>query len=188
MYWKGKYVFSAMCACVCAPVPSPHSSEQDEQERRPKAVERAGWEDAIALMVSIWCACTILIFMYIVFVYNFVCVYRQGVRPCCQSCLLTRLSARTPAQPVWRSRMWKSKCPPHPIPLSWALALSPSLSSCPSHCWFEHQMHTDELLCLSRLPLSKGHFPRLAECAHFHYENVDFGSVQVREIWLFFFF
>ncbi|KAG5836863.1 hypothetical protein ANANG_G00233210 [Anguilla anguilla] len=25
----------------------------------------------------------------------------------------------------------------------------------------------------------KGHFPKLAECAHFHYENVDFGTVQL---------
>uniref|UniRef100_A0A3B3YM12 Uncharacterized protein n=1 Tax=Poecilia mexicana TaxID=48701 RepID=A0A3B3YM12_9TELE len=24
-----------------------------------------------------------------------------------------------------------------------------------------------------------GHFPKLAECAHFHYENVDFGTIQV---------
>ena len=31
----------------------------------------------------------------------------------------------------------------------------------------------------SRLTFHRGHFPRLAECAHFHYENVDFGSVQV---------
>uniref|UniRef100_A0A3Q1BPI8 Rho GTPase activating protein 32a n=1 Tax=Amphiprion ocellaris TaxID=80972 RepID=A0A3Q1BPI8_AMPOC len=27
--------------------------------------------------------------------------------------------------------------------------------------------------------VKKGHFPRLAECAHFHYETVDFGNVQV---------
>ncbi|KAI5098823.1 rho GTPase-activating protein 32 isoform X1, partial [Silurus meridionalis] len=32
---------------------------------------------------------------------------------------------------------------------------------------------------VKKLPLSKGHFPRLAECAHFHYENVDVGSVQL---------
>ncbi|TSQ58031.1 Rho GTPase-activating protein 32 [Bagarius yarrelli] len=31
---------------------------------------------------------------------------------------------------------------------------------------------------VKKLPLSKSHFPRLEECAHFHYENVDFGSVQ----------
>lgn len=31
-----------------------------------------------------------------------------------------------------------------------------------------------------RLSFTKGHFPKLAECAHFHYENVDFGSIQVR--------
>uniref|UniRef100_A0A8C6LZ05 Rho GTPase-activating protein 32 n=1 Tax=Nothobranchius furzeri TaxID=105023 RepID=A0A8C6LZ05_NOTFU len=26
---------------------------------------------------------------------------------------------------------------------------------------------------------STGHFPKLAECAHFHYENVDFGTIQL---------
>uniref|UniRef100_A0A8C4XE91 Uncharacterized protein n=1 Tax=Erpetoichthys calabaricus TaxID=27687 RepID=A0A8C4XE91_ERPCA len=26
----------------------------------------------------------------------------------------------------------------------------------------------------------KGHFPKLVDCAHFHYENVDFGAIQVR--------
>lgn len=35
------------------------------------------------------------------------------------------------------------------------------------------------LLVFSRLCFTKGHFPKLAECAHFHYENVDFGSIQV---------
>ncbi|XP_029433226.1 rho GTPase-activating protein 33-like isoform X1 [Rhinatrema bivittatum] len=30
-----------------------------------------------------------------------------------------------------------------------------------------------------RLSITKGHFPKLAECAHFHYENVDFGSIQL---------
>lgn len=46
---------------------------------------------------------------------------------------------------------------------------------------------TKNVLCLSlhffssfRLSFTKGHFPKLAECAHFHYENVDFGSIQVR--------
>ncbi|XP_055052254.1 rho GTPase-activating protein 32 isoform X1 [Misgurnus anguillicaudatus] len=32
---------------------------------------------------------------------------------------------------------------------------------------------------VKKLALTKGHFPRLAECAHFHYENVDIGSVQL---------
>uniref|UniRef100_A0A8C8EWG1 Rho GTPase activating protein 32a n=1 Tax=Oncorhynchus tshawytscha TaxID=74940 RepID=A0A8C8EWG1_ONCTS len=31
-----------------------------------------------------------------------------------------------------------------------------------------------------QLTFPRGHFPRLAECAHFHYETVDFGTVQVR--------
>ncbi|KPP66412.1 rho GTPase-activating protein 33-like [Scleropages formosus] len=29
-----------------------------------------------------------------------------------------------------------------------------------------------------RLSVVKGHFPKLADCAHFHYENVDFGSIE----------
>lgn len=36
------------------------------------------------------------------------------------------------------------------------------------------------LFCLSsRLSAPRGPFPRLADCAHFHYENVDFGHIQV---------
>ncbi|XP_073513539.1 rho GTPase-activating protein 32 isoform X3 [Phyllobates terribilis] len=31
----------------------------------------------------------------------------------------------------------------------------------------------------NRISFTKGHFPKLAECAHFHYENVDFGSIQL---------
>uniref|UniRef100_A0A3P8T124 Rho GTPase-activating protein 32 n=1 Tax=Amphiprion percula TaxID=161767 RepID=A0A3P8T124_AMPPE len=30
-----------------------------------------------------------------------------------------------------------------------------------------------------KLCFTKGHFPKLAECAHFHYENVDFGTIQL---------
>ncbi|KAG8523158.1 Rho GTPase-activating protein 32, partial [Galemys pyrenaicus] len=30
---------------------------------------------------------------------------------------------------------------------------------------------------IHRLPFTKGHFPKMAECAHFHYENVEFGSI-----------
>lgn len=56
-----------------------------------------------------------------------------------------------------------------------------SLSHCSSlHlstgvCW----MLTSCCSVCSRLTFPKGHFPRLAECAHFHYETVDFGNVQV---------
>ncbi|CAL8373802.1 unnamed protein product [Gadus morhua 'NCC'] len=32
---------------------------------------------------------------------------------------------------------------------------------------------------MKKLTFTRGHFPRLAECAHFHYENVDFGTVQL---------
>ncbi|KAM3842522.1 rho GTPase-activating protein 32 [Diretmus argenteus] len=31
-----------------------------------------------------------------------------------------------------------------------------------------------------RLSVVKGHFPKLADCAHFHYDNVDFGSIQLQ--------
>ncbi|XP_039598807.1 rho GTPase-activating protein 32-like, partial [Polypterus senegalus] len=31
---------------------------------------------------------------------------------------------------------------------------------------------------IKKLSFTKGHFPKLAECAHFHYENVDFGAIQ----------
>ncbi|XP_075695238.1 rho GTPase-activating protein 32 isoform X3 [Rhinoderma darwinii] len=31
----------------------------------------------------------------------------------------------------------------------------------------------------NRISFTRGHFPKLAECAHFHYENVDFGSIQL---------
>uniref|UniRef100_A0A3P9J5S2 RHG32 n=1 Tax=Oryzias latipes TaxID=8090 RepID=A0A3P9J5S2_ORYLA len=33
---------------------------------------------------------------------------------------------------------------------------------------------------VKKLSFTKGHFPKLAECAHFHYENVDFGTIQVQ--------
>uniref|UniRef100_A0A8C2D2C1 Rho GTPase-activating protein 32 n=1 Tax=Cyprinus carpio TaxID=7962 RepID=A0A8C2D2C1_CYPCA len=32
---------------------------------------------------------------------------------------------------------------------------------------------------IKKLSFTKGHFPKLAECAHFHYENVDFGTIQL---------
>ncbi|XP_069041200.1 rho GTPase-activating protein 33 isoform X2 [Lepisosteus oculatus] len=31
-----------------------------------------------------------------------------------------------------------------------------------------------------RLSIVKGHFPKLVDCAHFHYENVDFGTIQLQ--------
>ncbi|EMP29864.1 Rho GTPase-activating protein 33 [Chelonia mydas] len=31
----------------------------------------------------------------------------------------------------------------------------------------------------SRLSITRAHFPKLAECAHFHYEAVDFGHIQL---------
>ncbi|KAM9469560.1 rho GTPase-activating protein 32 isoform 2-T3 [Clarias gariepinus] len=95
------------------PFHGPHSSEQkkDEYERRPRTAERAGWEDAIAVMAR---------------------------------------SATVPPE----------------------LSADSSLRSCTSTA-------SMKVKNVKKLPLSKGHFPRLAECAHFHYENVDFGSVQL---------
>ncbi|KAK2532756.1 hypothetical protein Q9233_005110 [Columba guinea] len=37
-----------------------------------------------------------------------------------------------------------------------------------------------------RLSFTKGHFPKMAECAHFHYENVDFGNIQPPSSWFLF--
>uniref|UniRef100_A0A6Q2ZA42 Rho GTPase activating protein 33 n=1 Tax=Esox lucius TaxID=8010 RepID=A0A6Q2ZA42_ESOLU len=31
-----------------------------------------------------------------------------------------------------------------------------------------------------RLSVVKGHFPKLVDCAHFHYENVEFGSIELQ--------
>lgn len=60
--------------------------------------------------------------------------------------------------------------------------------SCPAHFTFSlgWVILTTPVSCISlsyfmyfRLPFTKGHFPKMAECAHFHYENVEFGSIQV---------
>ncbi|KAG9265404.1 rho GTPase-activating protein 32 isoform X1 [Astyanax mexicanus] len=91
---------------VC--LPSPHPLEV---ERRPQSVERAGWEDAIALMAR-------------------------------SADVVSELPAES------------------------------SLRSCTSTA-------SMKVKNVKKLTLSKGHFPRLEECAHFHYENVDFGSVQL---------
>ncbi|XP_030632668.1 rho GTPase-activating protein 32 [Chanos chanos] len=88
--------------------PYPHPEDEDQSIA---PADRAGWEDAIALMAR---------------------------------------SADTPEQPAPES----------------------SLRSCVSTA-------SMKVKNVKKLSFSKGHFPRLAECAHFHYENVDFGSVQL---------
>uniref|UniRef100_A0A3B4WF42 Uncharacterized protein n=1 Tax=Seriola lalandi dorsalis TaxID=1841481 RepID=A0A3B4WF42_SERLL len=64
-------------------------------------------------------------------------------------------------------------------------SIQPSPSCAPAsarRCSPDIVLNTDELLLccvVYRLTFPRGHFPRLAECAHFHYETVDFGNVQV---------
>uniref|UniRef100_A0A8C2L4T9 Rho GTPase activating protein 33 n=1 Tax=Cyprinus carpio TaxID=7962 RepID=A0A8C2L4T9_CYPCA len=43
----------------------------------------------------------------------------------------------------------------------------------------EENIH-NTVLGKTQLSVVKGHFPKLVDCAHFHYENVDFGSIEVR--------
>ncbi|XP_036393690.1 rho GTPase-activating protein 32 [Megalops cyprinoides] len=52
------------------------------------------------------------------------------------------------------------------------LASEPPLRSCGSTA-------SMKVKNVKKLSFTKGHFPKLAECAHFHYENVDFGTVQL---------
>ncbi|KAI4878111.1 hypothetical protein NFI96_014151 [Prochilodus magdalenae] len=52
------------------------------------------------------------------------------------------------------------------------LSSEPLLRSCSSTA-------SMKLKNVKKLSFTKGHFPKLAECAHFHYENVDFGSIQL---------
>lgn len=47
------------------------------------------------------------------------------------------------------------------------------------HCCSDLYPSYGVLLMCFRLSFTKGHFPKMAECAHFHYENVDFGNIQV---------
>uniref|UniRef100_A0A672SNV3 Rho GTPase activating protein 32 n=1 Tax=Sinocyclocheilus grahami TaxID=75366 RepID=A0A672SNV3_SINGR len=49
------------------------------------------------------------------------------------------------------------------------LCSEPLMRSCSSTA--KSNIHTAKV--------TKGHFPKLAECAHFHYENVDFGTIQL---------
>ncbi|MBN3302539.1 RHG32 protein, partial [Amia calva] len=52
------------------------------------------------------------------------------------------------------------------------LSVEPPLRSCGSTA-------SMKVKNIKKLSFTKGHFPKLAECAHFHYENVDFGTVQL---------
>nr|XP_015193144.1 PREDICTED: rho GTPase-activating protein 32 isoform X2 [Lepisosteus oculatus] len=52
------------------------------------------------------------------------------------------------------------------------LSVDPPLRSCGSTA-------SMKVKNVKKLSFTKGHFPKLAECAHFHYENVDFGTVQL---------
>uniref|UniRef100_A0A6Q2Z1W1 Rho GTPase-activating protein 32 n=1 Tax=Esox lucius TaxID=8010 RepID=A0A6Q2Z1W1_ESOLU len=57
------------------------------------------------------------------------------------------------------------------------LNAEPLLRSCSSTASMKFFLTTVSLFF--RLSFTKGHFPKLAECAHFHYENVDFGTIQL---------
>ncbi|XP_059370566.1 rho GTPase-activating protein 32-like isoform X1 [Carassius carassius] len=58
------------------------------------------------------------------------------------------------------------------VPMVPELPVESSLRSCASTA-------SMKVKNVKKLSLTKGHFPRLAECAHFHYDHVDFGSVQL---------
>uniref|UniRef100_A0A8C4QND4 Uncharacterized protein n=1 Tax=Eptatretus burgeri TaxID=7764 RepID=A0A8C4QND4_EPTBU len=58
---------------------------------------------------------------------------------------------------------------PHTPPLP-----SPDVKSAACINWCVHPKYA-----LCRLAIPKGHFPRLVDCAHFHYDTVDFGAIQL---------
>uniref|UniRef100_A0A671U2J0 Rho GTPase-activating protein 32 n=1 Tax=Sparus aurata TaxID=8175 RepID=A0A671U2J0_SPAAU len=61
------------------------------------------------------------------------------------------------------------------------LRTEPLMRSCSSSTANTQTLSTKLCVCVIffRLCFTKGHFPKLAECAHFHYENVDFGTIQL---------
>uniref|UniRef100_A0A7N6BNG9 Rho GTPase-activating protein 32 n=1 Tax=Anabas testudineus TaxID=64144 RepID=A0A7N6BNG9_ANATE len=70
------------------------------------------------------------------------------------------------------------------IPELRAEPLMRSCSSSTASMKVKNVKNTNQSVCvfvyfLFRLCFTKGHFPKLAECAHFHYENVDFGTIQL---------
>ncbi|CAL8353271.1 unnamed protein product [Lota lota] len=69
-----------------------------------------------------------------------------------------------PHQELSTARMGSGDVTEHPV--------EPLLRSCVSTA-------SMKVKHMKKLTFTRGHFPRLAECAHFHYENVDFGTVQL---------
>uniref|UniRef100_A0A672RSP4 Rho GTPase activating protein 32 n=1 Tax=Sinocyclocheilus grahami TaxID=75366 RepID=A0A672RSP4_SINGR len=60
-----------------------------------------------------------------------------------------------------------------------AMVRSQTADITPSSCENERSTACCSIKTISQLlSFTKGHFPKLAECAHFHYENVDFGTIQ----------
>uniref|UniRef100_A0A3B4A9G5 Uncharacterized protein n=1 Tax=Periophthalmus magnuspinnatus TaxID=409849 RepID=A0A3B4A9G5_9GOBI len=61
--------------------------------------------------------------------------------------------------------------------------VSCKFGQCSAHKFPIRQMYwifmCDVCALFCRLTFPRGHFPKLAECAHFHYETVDFGTAQV---------
>ncbi len=100
--------------------------------------------------------------------------FRPGVQKF-QSWALSLSCALAAAPPAWKWRTSKSKRQTFTQPKSRLvhhLLPSPHVYN----SWILNSVPCD----LFRLSFTKGHFPKLAECAHFHYENVDFGTIQVR--------
>uniref|UniRef100_A0A671T2N7 Rho GTPase-activating protein 32-like n=1 Tax=Sinocyclocheilus anshuiensis TaxID=1608454 RepID=A0A671T2N7_9TELE len=61
-----------------------------------------------------------------------------------------------------------------------AMVRSQTADITPSSCENERSTACCSIETISQLlSFTKGHFPKLAECAHFHYENVDFGTIQL---------
>lgn len=127
-----------------------------------------------------------------------------------RSCSSSTASMKVKNVKKWADTHTHTRCrlspPPLCIVLNWRFIASISVSSstvslfalhppsnvshthtCEALWWAEDGVPTKLVsMChVCRLCFTKGHFPKLAECAHFHYENVDFGSIQVKALMVF---
>lgn len=150
----------------------------------------------------LWIRLEVWALMFVCFVLFF---FRQGVLRSLSWGLSPSCAHAAAAQPAWRSRMsrsewarghtnfwYGSKLAVYRVCFCACLVLSLPLFALPSASSANHThskllpYEENEVLtklcvcCICRLCFTKGHFPKLAECAHFHYENVDFGTIQVQ--------